>query len=278
MRYFLALIMACSALAAFAAPVELTLPSKLVANAEYRKGDPGKPAVILLHGFLQTQEFPTIHRLTEGIADTGRSVLAPTLTLGVTHRSQGLACEAIHTHTMKEVGGEIGAWVKWLKTRHKGPIILLGHSFGSVEVLAYLSGNPDPAITHFIGVSIIEGRLKMTTAETTKLIAELRRAVKTGEPRVATHQFSFCQKYRATPASLLSYLDWTPQRVLHATARLPLPHLIIMGGNDDRLGSDWVGKLKERSRVKIIPGANHFMDGEHEFDLLDAVLDELKAS
>jgi len=278
MRCFLALSMACGALAAFAAPVELTLPSKLVANAEYRKGDPGKPAVILLHGFLQTHEFPVIHRLVEGIADTGRSVLAPTLTLGVTHRRQSLACEAIHTHTMNDVAGEIDAWVKWLKARHPGPIILLGHSFGSTEVLAYLSGRPDPAITHFIGVSVIEGRLKLNTAETAKLIAEMRRAVKSGEPRVATHQFSFCQKYQATPASLLSYLDWTPQRVLNAAARLPLPHLFIMGGNDDRLGTDWVDKLKERSRVKIIPGANHFMDGEHEFDLLDAVLDELKAS
>jgi len=50
-----------------------------------------------------------------------------------------------------------------------------------------------------------------------------------------------------------------------------------MGGNDDRLGTGWVDKLKAHNRVKIIPGANHFMDGEHEFDLLDSVLDEMKA-
>ncbi|MDP2834729.1 MAG: alpha/beta fold hydrolase [Pseudomonadota bacterium] len=275
MRYFLALTMACSALAAFAAPVELTLPNKLVANAEYRKGDPNKPAVILLHGFLQTHEFPIIHRLVEGIADTGRSVLAPTLTLGVTHRRQSLACEAIHTHTMQDVEGEIGAWVKWLKARHPGSIILLGHSFGSVEALAYLSGKPDPAITHFIGVSIIEGRLRLNTAETRKLIADIRKQARNRQPRVLTQQFSFCQEYQATPASLLSYLEWTPQRVLDASAGLTLPKLFIMGGRDDRLGSGWVDQLKTRNRVKIIPGANHFMDGEHEFDLLDSVLAEL---
>lgn len=276
MRFFLFLMVYCIGLsAARAAPVELTLPNKLVARAEYHKGDADKPAVILLHGFLQTHEFPMIHRLVEGIADTGRGVLAPTFTLGVTHRRQSLACEAIHTHTMSEVGGEISAWVKWLKTRHKGPIILLGHSFGSVEALAYLSDKPDPAITRFIGVSIIEGRLRLNAAETSKLIADMRRAVRTGEPRVVTHQFSFCQKYQATPASLLSYLEWTPQRVLDASAKLPLPNLFIMGGRDDRLGTDWVDKLKTHNRVKVIAGANHFMDGEHEFDLLDSVLAEL---
>ncbi len=277
-RFFLLLIVSCIGLAARAAPVELTLPDKLVAKAEYREGDADKPAVILLHGFLQTHEFPTIHSLVEGLAGSGRTVLAPTLTLGVTYRSQSMACEAIHTHTMSGVEREIDTWVKWLKARHKGPIILLGHSFGSVEVLAYLSGKPDPAITRFIGISIIEGRLRLDAERFGKLIREMRRAVKSGEPRVVTHPFSFCQKYQATPASLLSYLEWTPRRVLDASARLPLPNLFIMGGLDDRLGDGWVEKLKARNRVKIIPGANHFMDGEHEFDLLDAVLTELQAS
>jgi dienelactone hydrolase len=276
MRYWLILIVFCGA--AHAEPLQLTLPNHLVAMAEYRKGDPNKPAVILVHGFLQTHEFLTIHSLVAGISDSGYTVLAPTLTLGVTHRMRSMACEAIHTHTMKEVGQEIDAWVKWLKARHDGPIILIGHSIGGVEALAYLSGKHDPAIKRFIGVSLSEGRLKMTKAETAKLIAEMRHAVKMGDPSVVTRQFSFCEKYQATPASLLSYLEWTPQRVLDAASRLPLPHLFIMGGLDGRLGSGWIGKLKARNRVTIIPGANHFMDGEHEFDLLDAVLTELKSS
>lgn len=275
MRFFLFLMVCCIGVAARAAPVELTLPNKLVAMAEYRKGNPDKPTVVLLHGFLQTNEFPLIHRLVEGIADTGHGVLAPTLTLGVTHRRQSLACEAIHTHTMRDVEGEIAAWVNWLKARHEGTIILLGHSFGSVEALAYLSGRPDPAITRFIGVSIIEGHLRLNAAETRKLIADVRKQASNRQPGVLTRQFSFCRKYQATPASLLSYLEWTPQRVLDASAGLTLPKLFIMGGRDDRLGSGWVDKLKTGSRVKIIPGANHFMDGEHEFDLLDTVLAEL---
>ncbi len=278
MKGALILALCCLSLAAHAATVTLPVGKQLVARADYRKGDPGKPALILLHGLLQTHEFPTITRLIEGTHDAGHTVLAPTLTLGVTHRRQSLACEAIHTHTMDGVTQEIDTWVRWLKKRHDGPIILVGHSFGSVEALAYLSGRPDPAITRFIGISIVEGRLKLTGEETTRLITELRHAVKAGTPRVVTHQFSYCQKYQATPASLLSYLEWTPTRVLETASHLRLPSLYIMGSRDDRLGEGWVDLLAKRNRVKIIKGANHFMDGEHEFDLLDTVLAELNAS
>ncbi len=278
MRAVLILIMWGLAMVAHSETIELTLTGNVVARADYRKGAAHKPAVVMLHGFLQTYEFPTIHRLAEGMADAGHTVLSPNLSLGITHRRQSLACEAIHTHTMQDAGREIDAWLKWLKTRHRGPIVLLGHSFGSVEILAYLSNRPDPAITRMIGVSIVEGRIKLTPAETGQLIRNLRQAVKTGTPRVVNHPFSFCRHFQATPASLLSYLEWTPQRVLDASSRLTLPSLFIMGQNDDRLGPGWVEQLDKRNRVEVIPGANHFMDGNHEFDLLDVVLNELKAS
>jgi hypothetical protein len=32
-----------------------------------------------------------------------------------------------------------------------------------------------------------------------------------------------------------------------------------------------------KAKVRVIEGANHFMDGDFEFDLLDTVLLELKA-
>jgi pimeloyl-ACP methyl ester carboxylesterase len=276
MRWWLLPILFWLAVAARAEPVEQAMPNGLVAKAEFRRGDPRQPAVLLLHGFLQTHEFPTIHSLTEGLADKGRTVLAPTLTLGVTHRSQSMACEAIHTQTMKEGVGEIATWVKWLKARHPGPIVLVGHSFGSVELLAYLSDKPDAAVTRFIGISLIEGQVKLNPSAARQLVADLRSAAKAGEPRVFSRKFSYCNKYQATPASLASYLEWTPQRVLAASARLPVPRLYIMGGKDDRLGNGWVDMLKAHNRVIVIPGANHFMDGEHEFDLLDAVQKELK--
>lgn len=277
MKGVLLLLLCCFSLAAQAATVTQKLGNGLVVRADYRKAAVGKPAVIVLHGFLQTHEFPTGYRLAEGINADGFTVLAPTLSLGVTHRQQSLACEAIHAHTMQDAVDEIGAWVRWLKKRHKGPIMLVSHSFGSVEALAYLSGKPDPAITRFIGISIIEGRLKLSAAARERLMAKLKEAVRTGTPRVVTHQFSYCPNYLATPAGLLSYLEWTPTRVLDAASHLRPRSLYIMGGQDERLGEGWVDLLAKHNRVNIIEGANHFMDGEHEFDLLDAVLKELNA-
>lgn len=276
MQRLLFLLLICLTANTHAAVVQQTLPNRLEVLAEYRKGSPEKPAILILHGFLQTHEFPTIHRLTGSLADEGYTVLAPNLSLGVTHRKQSLACEAIHSHTLKDDVREIDAWVQWLKARHSGPIVLIGHSFGSIEILAYLSARPDPAISRFIGVSIVESRLKLSPAERRTLVAELRREAKQASLKLVSHQFSFCQKFQATPQSLLSYLDWTPQKVLESAAALTTPSLFIMGGRDDRLGAGWVDHLKLKSRVEVIAGANHFMDGEHEFDLLDAVLRELR--
>jgi dienelactone hydrolase len=263
---------------ALAEVVELVMPNKLMALAEYRKAESGKPTVLLMHGFLQTHEFPTIHRLTEGLASAGYGVLAPTLTLGVTHRKQSMACEAIHTHTMGDGAKEIARWVEWLKANKTKSIVLVGHSFGSVETLAYLSSHRDPQVRKLIGVSAVEGRLKVDGALRDKLIKETRTMVMARDKHLVSQQFSFCQKYRATPESMLSYLEWTPQRIISEAGRLPISITFIMGSRDDRLGPNWIELLqKTKAKVRVIQGANHFMDGDFEFDLLDNVLLELKA-
>ncbi len=67
---------------AWADVVTLELQQGLTARAEYRAGARDKPAVLILHGFLQTHNFPTVHNLAEGLVTAGYSVLTPTLTLG----------------------------------------------------------------------------------------------------------------------------------------------------------------------------------------------------
>jgi len=261
----------------WAEPVELVLSGKLTANAEYRPPEAGKPTVLLMHGFLQTHEFPTIHRLTEGLASAGYGVLAPTLTLGVTHRKQSLACEAIHTHTMNEAAKEIAAWVDWLKARRTKSIVLMGHSFGSVLTLAYLSKNHEPAVRKMIGVSAAEGRMKVEGPSRDSLIKQTRVLVRANDKRLLVHQFSFCQQFRATPSSMLSYLEWTPERIIREAGRLPMSTTFVMGSRDDRLGPNWINDLrKTKAQVRVIEGANHFMDGDFEFDMLDTVLHELE--
>ncbi len=256
--------------------VELQLPNQIVARAEFRDGAPGKPALLLLHGFLQTHEFPVIHHLTESLGSAGYTVLAPTLSLGISHRKQSLACEALHAHSLADDIRELELWLKWLKKQRPPAIVLLGHSFGSMQLLAFVAGKRDPAIRRFIGVSIIEGRSTLPS-EHEKLMKELREIQARGEPRVVTQAFSFCKKYRAPPASLMSYLAWTPGRILREVNAASTPISFVMGGRDERLGADWLDNLgKTRARLHVIPGADHFMDGEYEFDLLDIVLSELK--
>ena len=46
-----------------------------------------------------------------------------------------------------------------------------------------------------------------------------------------------------------------------------------MGDADNLLGHNWLAALKHLgSQVVVVPGANHFMDGEHEFNLLEHTL------
>lgn len=263
--------------AAWAVPVQLTLPSGIVVLAHYLPGADNKPAVLLLHGFLQTYEFPTLHRLAEGLAGEGYTVLAPNLSLGVTHRRQSLACEAIHTHTLEQDGREVGMWIQWLRQRHKGPIVLLGHSIGGMALLAYLAEKPRAEVNRFIGVSLVEGGWRQGDDQRQALLAELRTRIAQGDRRPVVSQYSFCQKLTSTPESLLSYLSWTPEHILRVLRGLRTPTTLIMGGSDERLGPDWLERLrKTTARLVVIRGADHFMDGEHEFDLLDEVIRELR--
>lgn len=277
LKWLLPLLLGMATQYAHAEIITLTLPNKLVAKADFHAGEPNKPAVLLLHGFLQTHTFPTIKRLTDSLASEGYTVLAPSLSLGVTHRNQSMACEAIHTHTVASGVEEIHAWVKWLKTKKVKEIILGGHSLGNVYYLTYLNDHPDRMVSKLVGVSIMEGSLKAGEHARGGLVSKLRGKVRGGEKGVQEGQFSFCQKFRATPDSLLSYMEWGPDKILAAIDKARLPVTMIMGSSDDRLGKDWLDRLKKsRAKVIIIEGANHFMDGQYEFDLMDHFLAELK--
>lgn len=134
----------------------LEMRPKISASAEYLAGQRDKPAVLLLHGFLQTREFPTVAALAQGLHDAGPAVLSPTLGLGIPNRRQSLACEAVHRHSLDDDVSEIARGVGWLKSRGHRSIVLAGHSFGSLQLLAYLNAQPDKTIKAYIGASLIE--------------------------------------------------------------------------------------------------------------------------
>lgn len=122
----------------------------------------------------------------------------------------------------------------------------------------------------------MEGRWELDRAEHERLQASLRAQIAAGDNPLISHDFSFCKPLRATARSLLSYVEWTPDRILNAIDRVPTELVLILGSRDKRLGPDWLRDLREIGRpLDVIEGANHFMDGEFEFELLDRVVNAL---
>lgn len=258
-----------------AAIVDLDMRPGIRASAEYLVGDRSKPAVLLLHGFLLTREFRTVATLGSSLHDAGYTVLLPTLSLNIPNRKQSLACEAIHAHSMEEDIAEITRWVGWLKSRGHQRIVLLGHSFGSLQLLAYLNNHPDAAVKAYIGTSLIETRIASASRDT--LIAQLNDRIQRKQTALVTQTLSLCSKYTAPPEDLLSYVVWDQARTLNAMKAVPVRMQLIMGDADKMIGRNWVQALQHIHAPMIyVQGANHFMDAEHEFDLLEHTLNFLQ--
>jgi pimeloyl-ACP methyl ester carboxylesterase len=261
--------------AAAAERARIELGNGLTAQAEYLSGKPTLPAVLVLHGFLQTHDFPTVATLARGLNDSGYTVLAPTLSLGVPNRKQSLACEAVHRHSLDEDLDEIDRWVKWLASRGHRQIVLIGHSFGSMQLLAYLAGKPDPAVRGYIAASLTETQIGPTSRA--ELIERLEDAVARGDHKLVNQPISYCKKYPSNPAALLSYVRWDQARLVKALNAYKGHKLLVMGDADVMIGRKWLSTLQEsRTPMAIVKGAGHFMDGENEFDLLEHSLAQLR--
>ncbi len=264
--------------AADAADETATLPSGYVAAAGYQPGQAGKPAVLVLHGFLSTRDFLTVSNLTHALADVGYTVLAPNLTLGVNLRSVSLACEAIHTHTLADDLAEIDYWLGWLVRHGHNKIVLLGHSFGSLHGLAYTLEYKNPAVKKLIATSLLDMESEIGTATAQAQTKTAQARVANNDHTLAEYQISYCKKYVAPPKPFLSYAAWSKQRILRALAQTRVPVEVILGGNDTRMGDGWPALLRKHGvALHVIAGANHFFSNEQEFDLLDSVLKSVRS-
>lgn len=274
--YLLCLLFLLFPAVAQAEIVEQEMRPGISASAEYLTGERSKPAILLVHGFLQTREFRTVASLSRGLQDAGYSLLIPTLSLGIPHRKQSLACEAIHKHSMEDDLAEISRWVIWLKKHGHTHIVLVGHSFGSLQLLAYLANKPDAAVKGFIGISLVETQIR--APKRAALIADLEHRIQQNRRDLVRLPVSFCRDYLSTPEDLLSYVRWDQAHTLDALKRSPVNTRLIMGGSDEMMGHGWLKLLKHiQTPMVIVEGANHFMDGEHEFDLLDNTIKHLEA-
>ena len=258
--------------------IESRLASGTVLTGDFRPGKPQLPALILVHGFLQTRDFPTVNRLAEALNAAGYTTLSPTLSLGISRRSKSLACEAVHRHLLTQDVSEIAVWVNWLAQRQAGPIVFIGHSYGSLQGLIYAAGKPNPSLRQIIALSLVDTEQHPSNVSVPALLADAKARVNRGDTSLVDFAIGHCQKFTATPKSYLSYANWDRKRVLDLSRRSQVPLNVVMGGADNRMGKGWMEALSGAGvKVDSIKGANHFFDAEYEFDLLDQVTTLLKA-
>lgn len=270
-------VLALSVSPALADLIEQRLKKGPLLTAEYNLGQPQQPAVFLLHGFLQTHESPTVKRLADSLATAGYTTLSPTLSLGISRRAKSLACEAAHRHTLDQDIGEIAAWMDWLARRHQGPIVFIGHSYGSLQGLIYAADKPNPALRQMIGLSLIDTEQKPNDRSRAQMVATAKAALAKGNLGLMNFALGHCKQYTATPKSFLSYANWNRNQVLELARNSKVPVNVVVGSEDARMGKSWSQALMAAGvQVNSIEGANHFFDAEYEFDLLDLVVNLLK--
>ena len=257
--------------------IEQTLPTGKVAKADFRQGNKDKPAVIFIHGFLTTHNFNTIRSAVEMFAENGITVLAPTLTLGINRRDSGMPCSAIQTHSLADSLNEIEYWVNWLSNKHKQQVVLIGHSMGALQIIAFAENRPLDKVQRIVPLSAIylDGHNPEETRAHNKYIAQANKMVKNNINMPSVFSLSYCRNsFTSPPAVFLSYASWNQQRILNALKKIKKPVNIIMGSNDRYFSKEWQTKLKNANpQTFIIEGASHFFDATHEFDLHDRLVE-----
>lgn len=263
---------------ALAEKVTQRLENGIMAQADfYQSSETDMPAALILHGFMATHHFGTVQNIFNELRDQNYTVLAPTLSLGVPSRSTSLACDAIHTHHFDDDLREIQQWIGWLNQQGHNDIRLIGHSTGSLHLLAYASRNPSAHVTQLIATSLSYfGQIEPTVFAKQREKAKTRLHV--GRKDLDHYSLAYCNNNFIAPADIyLSYSNWTRENVLNALIQAKLPITVVMGASDKRFKKDWRDAIVAAGgELQSIPGASHFFDAEHEFELLESITNLLE--
>ncbi|MCG7871639.1 MAG: alpha/beta hydrolase [Candidatus Thiodiazotropha lotti] len=257
--------------------IQLRMQNGLLATADYLDAGDKKSPILILHGFLQTRDFFTVRRIADALHDEGYSVLLPNLSLGIDQRDQSLPCEAIHTHSMEQDRDEVALWVRWLYEKSSKPVTLIGHSMGSLTLLAYLDSQPDQeSINQAFLISLIAFAQGPIAKENSTDKQRAEQDLSMDPNRIYNYRLAFCDRYPSRPDHYLSYLNWDQTRASRALLGLSKKPSIILGNRDNRLSPEWKPILMDlKANVIEIEGANHFFDHSHEFDLFDSIIQML---
>lgn len=288
LQSLLLVALVCLAPLLHAETILLEMKPGIQASAEYIKGNPDKPVVIALHGFLQTNSYLTITNIRESITDNDYSLLAPTLSYGINKRSSLMACEELHRHTMEDSLEELKRWMLWLERQGHSRVIFAGHSFGSVTALAYLERNSQkeglPITEKLIAFGLIDTEFVPDRERREQERVLARQRLLDGDYNHYNYRLSYCNRYRTSADAFLSYADWTSERIITALSHINgrVNVLSVLGSKDKRVPKDWPARQRAAgASVEIIEGANHFFGGDHQFKLLgllDKILGNVDAS
>ena len=253
--------------------VTIEVAPGIVASANFQQGEAEKPAILLMHGWLQTHEFSTIAQLFDSLSGSGYTVLSPTLSLGINRRAKSLPCEAIHTNSIHDDISEIEQWATWLSKREQKSLVLIGHSMGATEVLAFMSQYQGDQIKQTMMVSIAPiGPGWPENMANNRDKERAQKSLAANETDIAEYGLTYCKKYVTTANNLLSFYHWDYEQIRLALSKLPIPSQIIVGSDDSLLNIDLIQKLaSQKIHVDVIDGAGHFFDKEFEFELHDAI-------
>ncbi len=256
----------------FAESVQLTTASDKEVIATYLQGEEDNSPVLILHGFLQTKEFPTVDRLATSLNDSGYTVLKPTLSLGLSNRKQSLPCEAIHTHSLDSEADELGQWIEWLYEKTGKPVTLIGHSTGSQVILKYMENSNAKFVNHSILISLSYYASGPAARENKSHAEKAQSAIKQNSNLLDTYALNYCETYPTYARNFLSYYNWNIDKTSSVISKFNKQLSIILGTNDKRIDNNWRQQLQNiHSNTHLIEDANHFFDQTHEFDLVDTV-------
>jgi len=255
---------------ALAETVSLSLPGSKVATATWRNGSVERPAIIVMHGFLQTRTYRATRNIIEALSSQGHAILGPNLTLGISNRQQSMQCQAAHQHTFDGDLKEIFAWTQWLKARGFKSFIVVGHSWGSQHGISFTINYPQVPVKAVIAISLTPPHI--TQADRSTQVNFAQKLFLSQPSTLHKYQLSFCKNYTSTPVGYLSYAACTEEKLLKALAKLKsrkIPVYIVLGGKDRRINARWINLMRKSSKLIVVKGANHFFSSVHEIELTD---------
>ncbi len=263
-----------TSLPAFAQPVEVKLPDGIIVTANYHTGLATRPAVLMLHGFLQTWHSPPMSSLASNLASKGYTVLSPTMSLNINRRNQSMACDAVHTHTMEGEVAEVDFWVNWLNNNGFKDIALIGFSStGNIAALLYSTHKSHPSIRQVILTSL--NPLFADSSERQNLLGTTNTKHPKHSKELEHVSLGYCkQNFTATMNSYRSYAAYDNSNILELIKNTRVPTEIILGSADTIIPANWpaqINALNTHNPVIIIENTNHFFDDTSEFDLAETV-------